>query len=112
MSDNLPVHCPQLSPMFVPGERIRLVLDSPAGLQRSPKQVVVSTACEWGAKIEGFVEAAQLQSSRSAHRVAAAAAHTNGPRDQRSALPVQPPPCIAWQADPLVTPSESSVGLE
>ena len=112
MPNDLPVHCAHLSTMFVPGERIGLVLDSPAGLQRPPEQVVVSTARERGAKIERFVEAAQFQSNRSAYRIAAAAADTDGPRNQGSAPTVQQTSCIVGQADPFIASSKSPVGLE
>ena len=112
MSNDLLVHCPHLTTMFVPGERIGSVLDSPAGHQGSPEQVVVSTACERRAQIEGFIEATQLQGDRSADGIAAAAADTDGPRDQRSAPAVQQTPCIVGQSDPLIPSSKSAIGLE
>jgi len=60
MPNDLPVHCFRFSTVFVPGKCLWLVLDTPAGFQRPPQHVVVSTPGEGRAEIEGFVETTQL----------------------------------------------------
>src|SRR5215210_2489286 len=109
MPDDLAMNGGHLSAMFVPGECRGLVLDTPAGLQRPPEKIVVAPSSQRRSEVECLVEATKLQSHGAPDRIAAAAADTDSPGDQRDRPAMEQVRGIIRQSDSPVPAAEPAV---
>src|SRR6185312_8424354 len=112
MPDDLLIGGFGLATVLVPGHGLRLIFDSPAGLQRAPQEIVVSPSRQGASQVERLIEPAQLQGYLASDRVGAAAPYADRPSDKWHRPPMERFGGMVGQPDPPATPGKPSVQLE